>query len=629
MPNVAPQIQSQQTPRRRVRTGCLTCRSRRRKCDETKPKCHRCSEKGLSCRYGIQVTFLASNASGLSNTDAESLTGTPEYKQIKFVDDLDAENDISEGVEQSPAEILKSNVSSPGHTISLPSISHIINQENYVTQQSPNQAEFRGDIDIINDESIIVDPISPRCHSDDFSTTVGAPANTPRVIISLRALASPPGHGQYEVIQEWRHSPISERNSIQYAPSSQDTISYQLGGTATPSRDITQEATSSLTKEELEIRLLRFYRYNVAPWLDLGDLEQPLGMDVLQVFKQSTIVQQAVLEVSARKQLFSSDLEAESYDSTKIINQGRWTPQETPSPYDISELAAHWLLALTDFISSQPREWRTIVSSNLSILQGLNMQYLDSKISRAMYWLWLRMDLASALISARQPVLLLEDPDQIFDTNRSLENHFRRSLFLLHCALSISFHRDEDTAIHDADTSSTFISSLKCLSVLERWKVVWLENQKWFTQRPPELQHVLNIQGSEIDSGGIFDDCFFPLILFTTPLALMANISHHITCLILLTHRPRLVRPSSERTSSVSAVWHAQHIAGIATNNVFPEVLDPLLLAGLLIAARRMSHASQQIAIIETLHRLHQLGGLHVDSEIELLRAGWNLSRHD
>lgn len=44
--------------RRRVRTGCLTCRGRRRKCDEGKPTCQNCRDRKLTCRYGVKHTFV-------------------------------------------------------------------------------------------------------------------------------------------------------------------------------------------------------------------------------------------------------------------------------------------------------------------------------------------------------------------------------------------------------------------------------------------------------------------------------------------------------------------------------------------------------------------------------------------
>lgn len=36
---------------RRTKTGCLTCRSRKKKCDETKPQCSACRRNGLGCSW--------------------------------------------------------------------------------------------------------------------------------------------------------------------------------------------------------------------------------------------------------------------------------------------------------------------------------------------------------------------------------------------------------------------------------------------------------------------------------------------------------------------------------------------------------------------------------------------------
>ncbi|QRW18614.1 Fungal Zn(2)-Cys(6) binuclear cluster domain [Rhizoctonia solani] len=35
----------------RSTTGCSTCKTKRKKCDETKPKCLKCVQKGLNCEY--------------------------------------------------------------------------------------------------------------------------------------------------------------------------------------------------------------------------------------------------------------------------------------------------------------------------------------------------------------------------------------------------------------------------------------------------------------------------------------------------------------------------------------------------------------------------------------------------
>lgn len=49
---------NQSTPvQKRVRTGCLTCRARKVKCDETKPQCKNCMRRGVACDTGVQLKW--------------------------------------------------------------------------------------------------------------------------------------------------------------------------------------------------------------------------------------------------------------------------------------------------------------------------------------------------------------------------------------------------------------------------------------------------------------------------------------------------------------------------------------------------------------------------------------------
>lgn len=46
---------------------CLNCKTKRRKCDEVKPTCSRCSNRGDKCEWGSRLTFRAENALGLGD----------------------------------------------------------------------------------------------------------------------------------------------------------------------------------------------------------------------------------------------------------------------------------------------------------------------------------------------------------------------------------------------------------------------------------------------------------------------------------------------------------------------------------------------------------------------------------
>ncbi|KAI0378573.1 hypothetical protein F5Y04DRAFT_147383 [Hypomontagnella monticulosa] len=72
----------------RGRAGCLTCRKRRRKCDERKPRCQNCETKDLSCAYP-GFTILCASFSNQTSADSTSNSKTTNYKSITFADDAD------------------------------------------------------------------------------------------------------------------------------------------------------------------------------------------------------------------------------------------------------------------------------------------------------------------------------------------------------------------------------------------------------------------------------------------------------------------------------------------------------------------------------------------------------------
>ncbi|GES65824.1 hypothetical protein ATEIFO6365_0012021600 [Aspergillus terreus] len=70
--------------KQRVRTGCLTCRRRRRKCDEGKPRCANCEVKGFVCKYRTDLAFVSPQSA------RDTPATTRQYSTITFVDDSPA-----------------------------------------------------------------------------------------------------------------------------------------------------------------------------------------------------------------------------------------------------------------------------------------------------------------------------------------------------------------------------------------------------------------------------------------------------------------------------------------------------------------------------------------------------------
>lgn len=133
------------------------------------------------------------------------------------------------------------------------------------------------------------------------------------------------------------------------------------------------------------------------------------------------------------------------------------------------------------------------------------------------------------------------------------------------------------------------------------------------------------------------DDSSFPIHLFTSGLAMQANIAYHITSLLLLAHKPRLLKLAGEphrqpqavaaTAASSSQALHVQSVAGIAARNDFPEQWDPVTVGALLYVARDMTHPAQQQALEACFSRVKASTGIALDEELVELREGWAAAR--
>jgi hypothetical protein len=143
------------------------------------------------------------------------------------------------------------------------------------------------------------------------------------------------------------------------------------------------------------------------------------------------------------------------------------------------------------------------------------------------------------------------------------------------------------------------------------------------------MRPIVDIRGAEAEEIDAENCSSFPILIYTTPLALLANTVYHITSFLLLTHKPRLLKALPGSRCFASRIWHAQVIAGIATSNEFREQWDMILIASLLTIAPEMTHTSQQSILLKQLDKITTVTGIKLSSEIDALRSGWDVSQYD
>lgn len=116
---------------------------------------------------------------------------------------------------------------------------------------------------------------------------------------------------------------------------------------------------------------------------------------------------------------------------------------------------------------------------------------------------------------------------------------------------------------------------------------------------------------------------FFPLILFTSGAALLANQIYHTATLLLLLHRPRTLQHEYGRSFIMSPLWHAQRICGISLNNSSRDCWDFSLVASLFLAAKQMTYEPQQREILSGLENIRAITKWNLDHLATKLIQGW------
>lgn len=207
---------------------------------------------------------------------------------------------------------------------------------------------------------------------------------------------------------------------------------------------------------------------------------------------------------------------------------------------------------------------------------------------------------------------------------------FKHAISLLgHCLALIFGGADVSSAQSTDSPELAAFPSLRQSHFLSQWTFLWTDCQKWYNERPVDAQQIVDVRGGEADQIDPDHDSSFPILIYTTPMALVANSIYHTTSLLLLTHKPRLLKSLPGPRCFTSYMWHAQSIAGIAASNDSPEQWDPILVASLLLIGRNMTHESQQRVLLGQFKKISESTAMNLGREIEALQSAWDVARYE
>jgi hypothetical protein len=267
----------------------------------------------------------------------------------------------------------------------------------------------------------------------------------------------------------------------------------------------------------------------------------------------------------------------------------------------------------------------------INLLEELLLQLNSSGLSTCAYWLLIRLSewylpmfdklyLADICLELSRALMAGDDriplPPLANKSGRNETNDL-----LAHCAYD-AIALCVDACMFAQGDDDHWLQQRYGLNRVEVWKILIQSFAHWYMRRPQEFQPIIDLYPKD----GVLTEDDYPTIVFTSGSALLANQLYHTGMLLLLQHKPRFANKPSQNSPSMSTLWHAHRVCGIAIQNDRHSWWDPCLVASLIVAGRTATHASQHNAIVSTLESVQRLTGWTVDAYVNQLRSEWQLA---
>ncbi|KAM5351784.1 hypothetical protein ACJ41O_004507 [Fusarium nematophilum] len=365
---------------RRTRTGCFKCRVRRRKCDEGKPACQRCIDGGFECQYGTRLSFLEKNA----KTSADpARTAKPSYAKLRFV--------VPESVTAKPGAQLQRDETASGEPEKRVSTSvepePTVLGENHVPQQPEPPLEPPPGL------------LSPSLGG--FGTaSPQAPGNHELHDPGSYTIGISPSNAAYETALDGLLS-LGNDNYVPPSASATSQVTANGGYFGSPTRSRHHVAPAQFEvgdksqtgafpnclhmPQDRAVELLRHYRYNIAPWLDIGDTEQTFGLLVPRVAMDSIPLLDSLLSLSLTT--LGSQVELD------FTEQSILPADPNNSSIDILRNALTFaFISLRRHFITPPTSWQSPSRSiGFDALNSASFQEHHPSVALAVSWMMLRL----------------------------------------------------------------------------------------------------------------------------------------------------------------------------------------------------------------------------------------------
>lgn len=633
---------------------CLNCKNRRRKCDEAKPVCGRCSSKNDKCEWDTRLTFRVENALGIARSDGQpSLRRKPPLggKRTRFViKDVTAEviRDYQH-TEPVDAALCESNsqpsatpflppadrptpqvpASSPWH--GGPSFRHTAG--GFTHQQQQHHHHQQHELGMQRSEEGTASAPIPLSNPEDFESVWNSPTAASFIDDSLflpgsayfDAHSTLRSHLMYEVrsnVPTRQVTPDAYPNEDIWPTRSELTVAtvhnadmrMTLEGSRPEGLSFSQSSILPLSDEE-EFALWKNWLDEVAPWLDKFDSEQHFRHTLPVMARSHDHLRYSILAVSAR-QLERKQKSRHTERSLSLYQTAIQLVLPQLHTRSTPVIASCVVLCVLEMLSSSAKAWHQHLDGCAHLIEAVGINGFAGGVNQALFWCFARMDVCGGLIASSKSLIPVDhwapgidlDADvNLFNARSGFDAYACHAVYL--CAqvldlLSLRPHLAERVGASPpaADGAHGAYTT--------RWVALWRYIDDWHSQRPAEMLPIKTVTVSTKP---------FPMILYSNPAAISGNQLYHMACILMLRHKPAglALKPKAN-----SIFWHARQTCAISISNdhhgAWTNAVQPLWIAG-----QWMSHESEQKEILRLLERIENETGWGTKRRAEDLREFW------
>lgn len=649
---VRPEVKTESHKRKRVRTGCLTCRKRHRKCDELHPRCQNCEQKGFDCFWPVKTEIFVNNSQTdftsphkrrVGNRIGDRILSTLQLEKIPaLIDPLTTKpspctfeslslkqrsSSLDTGLPRKPIAEFTGMAESPINfttTNALDKYSYHLQAISLLPCNSKmDLPTLLNGSDLKSTTDTVTSGLSPRSFKDSPNSIDDFFSN---ITDDSSILEFNDYNNLHNILRDFMYLKKNNNNEFEdlnvFLPEDVRTFEDLIDVHS----DVVEPQLTDIERTEL----LRNYAMVCAPSLEMFDTDKHFSREIPRLAMECPALLYACLAYSAKHMERLNP----TYPKEKLVELYRYSLQELiptikTSSFDLKIVCACVLLCCLEMMSSSPMNWRRHLEGCFALFTSFNINgFSENSLSRALFWAFARMDICSSIISEQPTIIPFKNWIPQAWSEYNLLSEFTLS----------KYHKLDMYANYMVFLCSRVMNLLYNdkleLDFDVEWERLLDELKEWELNRPPDMLPIISFfDASQLNPNHGTPErqhtSPFPTALFTNSPAISGNQMFHMAVILMMQNKPRLFKlpltPTGNKYSMIhrSIMSHARQIIAISVTNrdhgLWINMIQPFWILGKLMGAE-----DEQKLILKTIKELEELTGWAIAWRGRDLVEYWN-----